>query len=283
VNDDDLLTIESLGLFFGDAPANGTTGSTTADIALTVASPTLEDGFSIFFADSVPDIDGDGERELWIVGTTFLERATYLLKSAALTNLGVSMLDLDNLAASDGVKLGALFGVPTVLEDYDGDGVPSFLIAGDGFTYVGDGSELAALTAADQNFGTGVGVPELALSSQGFSTIGDVDGDGLSEVISTPENSGLATVIRGSALRDRELGLATGEFTAAEFIQIDLRLVNPYGQFETDRPVYLPGLDQIAFGFSSRDQAFNEGVIIVIDASGIGPALQAGETVIEVR
>ncbi|MEP4959856.1 MAG: integrin alpha [Roseobacter sp.] len=185
---------------------------------------------------SAGDVDGDGLADVIIGEHTRHFGQSYLLYGAALTAAD-GEIDLATLSASEGVRIrgidendGSSFSVSSA-GDVDGDGLADVLVGApradpDGKSEAGESYLLfgAALTAAEGVFNLSEGVLIKGRSGYDFSgwtvsSAGDVDGDGLADVLIGAHNAdrdgklntGESYLLYGAALTaaDGEIDLAT--------------------------------------------------------------------------
>jgi hypothetical protein len=143
----------------------------------------------------VPDLDGDGIRELFIVGHTtvraYLVRGKSSSTAVNLDSLGGAGV---TITAPDNLDNGAYTG------DVNGDGNPDFIVAHRNTAWVvfGDGTLSDVTVASAPGFSiTGMPIVPLGYGGAVVSALGDVNGDGKADVGVAHPNSGQAWVVYG--------------------------------------------------------------------------------------
>ena len=283
---------EEAFLVYGSALA--ASGGTLDLATLTASQGVLINGFdspegTIIAVAAAGDVDGDGVGDVIIGAVSAGEYAgaSYLVFGAALAASG-GTLDVSALTATQGVLITGmapwdLSGISVAAAgDVDGDGFDDLVIgAPNSATYAGEtfllyGSALAAsegvIDLASLTAEQGVrivGASEMGYSGYSAASAGDIDGDGLADLIigayGSDENAGETFVLYGSAL------VASGGV-------INLADLTP------DQGVIIKGIDKNDYsgwsvaGAGDVDGDGFDDIIIGADGAANGDGAGAGES-----
>jgi len=235
----------------------------------------------------IPDVDGDGIRDLILAQANFANENVFFLKSAMLGTPSATPIDLDNLdLATQGFKLrGRLLKSVVAGQDYDGDGIPTLLFF-DGVNDVEliDGDDFAALDPEDTS-----GVSESAFLTRAggqFSNFGamieDLDGDGNQEFMGVSRFRSAVYVIDGEVILNA-LNAPGTTTTLPQEDEFDIDLSNFFGSDAdvTFTPVQLEAGDQFVVAWASDRNPSIEtdpGRLIFFDAGVVRDAFSSGAT-----
>jgi hypothetical protein len=248
-------------------------GVTGNDICVGHADAPWPRCVSLFDALLVSDIDGDSSDELAIVSPA--RHAAWFVYGRSLTAPGT--INLDTFAANAGFAhrdTGYNFSSLAQTDDYDSDGAPSVVmtLGEQSDTILLDTKELPS-TAFPINDPPGVTVSIANTGGGGAFAIslGDLDGDGLAEVLLT-DTVFRAQVMRGSSLRQMS------QNTFPTYPPIAIRFADSFFYPDTTagRPAFLPQGDRIAFPLIHRSPSAgvpSSGRIVFLDIDVIKDAL----------
>ena len=234
----------------------------------------------------LPDADGDRFGELVIATRGYNKQDSFwYLRAGALTQDAV--INLDALTSDQGYLNEFLEVISvTVTSDYDQDGIGSIIL--------GNGRELCVIDGDDLSVGLnpqtggpvcGPGSYRITRSSvligDKATDIGDLDGDGLNEIVTVSYDD--ATVISGKVLAAGQTVNVSGR---EDIVTIDLRSFTP-SQPRQAVPVYLEGANLIVFGIWNGNLnpiIPNEaGRVVIVDRDAVASAFNGLETELLVR
>jgi hypothetical protein len=289
-----------LGIIFGRAsagPGDLTRSGNTFDIEF--ISATRFGGLSLPYiaVQTIPDADRDGNRELALsvpsqssilADQSFGSSFIWVIKSGVLRAGIPQSINLDSLTAAQGIRIAGFNAFDFIeIDDLDGDGLKSILVpSGQGGGTIVDGDEL--LTSG---FGAARGVQLFAgsiLPGNFLGAGGNLDGDAADDFVASPGGTGLTFVLRGGPVKS---GLVTAPAAPTGSLQIDLRRVLGYSQFEGRAPVYLKESGLIGFGIMSiagingiaSGAAETSGKIILVKETDIRRAVTTPSTGLEIN
>ena len=283
----------TFGIIFGETlamnPATVRDGTLDVSFTTTRINQFWRDSFIehlVLTARLLPDADGDGHGELVIAATGYdKENSFWYLRTGALTQDAV--INLDALSTDQGY-LNEYLEVASITEtsDYDGDGIGTIIL--------GNSRELCAIDGDDLSVGLNplIGGPVCGPNSYritrssvligGKATdIGDLDGDGLNEIVTVSYDD--ATVISGAMLAEGQTVNVTGR---DDIVTIDLRSFTP-SQPRQAVPVYLEGANLIVFGIWNGNlnqyTPGEAGRVVIVDRNEVARAFNGLETELLVR
>lgn len=282
--------VQPFGIIFGDPASPGFTMQGLAfDMELQFDSFIVEDAVSLFHVGRFPDLDGDGIEEVFIIRNAFSDERFYVVTSTAL-NSGAAAIDLDDLSATEGFEILSEFADVTITDDFDGDGAPTVLLTNvTNDLFVVDADDFAAMLGTNDQIGFSSPASSLTRAGGQFVSqirhAGDLDGDGLSEIIgSSPFRSSLM-VIDGADIQAAAQTPGTQTVLPAEDvleITVPLTLAQPI----VSAPIIPEGGSSVLFGLFDEPQivgALDTGRIVVIPRSVIETSFAADATEILVR
>lgn len=237
----------------------------------------ISGGMSLGHFRGVPDLDGDGIRELFLVANN-TDRA-YLLR-------GKSSANEVNLAALSGA--GATITAPDNLDsggyagDVNGDCLPDFVLGHRNSVWIifGDGTLHDTIVAESPGFSI-TGMPSVPAGTSGaiVSALGDLNGDGKTDIAIAHASSGQAWIVYGRSTTTPidVTALGTDGYTITSTVSNQSRII-PLGDFDGNGLAdyaYQGGDDYTAIVFGQpNQQSFSSANI-----EGIGARLR-GATLI---
>ncbi len=228
----------------------------------TVASMGLGEHGTMAMTD---DVTGDGAADL-IVGTRYYVGYTYVVGGATASTANGLVTDYDTATISGDsyyYQLGLLNGP---FADEDGDGVTDFVIGaaynsttysyyGRSMLYTGGSNISGAFTVGDTNYQARFS-GDSYYDNAGQSAIGDVDGDGIGDVVvgswrdessdSTSDSGSVAFFVGGSLSGDLDLGDADDRIYGSnsnDYLGYSLTMADVNGDGYDDAIAGAPGYD----------------------------------------
>ena len=253
------------------------------DIEFNYLAKSLGGNVSKFIVEVVPDIDGDGKEDLLmsapaIDGFHSNSGVVWVIRSALLQAATVTPIDLEAMTAVQGraIPNTGAFGIVQT-SDYDGDGIPTFLFDSNRGIFVIDGDNLIAS-----------GEPNVLINGtviSGSIDVGDIDGDGVNDLINSSRDSG--RVLSGSIIKDALEQNENVRITSGMLFQIDLDNLLTYADSINGAPIHLAEQGLIAFPFVTTDRTVsgveNNGRIVLVKISDISNSIMNGDVNLEIR
>ena len=272
-----VATPQSMGIIFGETLTTNPsrTRSGTFDITLTTSKTSQFFNYgtlvkSWFSVQLLPDADGDLSPELVIT-----DEYLWYVRGSSLQTAGT--IDLDSPSAGHVSWPNDLdvYSV-AVMPDVDGNGIYSLAIGLGDAIHLYDGSAFANL---------GFNAPRRRITRESISIgglladAGDLDGDGLSELIAANVNRTDPTIVNGRVLaRTSDTVLAGTE----DHLVIDLSAHVGIAQVALAVPLNLADDNKLVFGFAASNaqyepnSPYTSGRIVIVDRDVVAEAVKSG-------